>query len=69
MEFNGQHPEFDASPGPVLLNTLGLARTNEVLVHQYTDRVLPLIYGNERPSYPEAFGSFDLVARTLLEVV
>jgi hypothetical protein len=69
MEFNGQHPEFDESPGPVLLTTLGLARTNEVLTHQYTDRVLPLIYGNERPSYPEAFGSFELVARTLLEVM
>jgi Nucleotidyl transferase AbiEii toxin, Type IV TA system len=69
VEFNRQNPDFDRSPGPVLLATLESARTNEALTHQYTDRVLPLIYGNERPSYNEAFGTFELVARTLLETV
>jgi len=53
----------------MLLATLESARTNEALTHQYTDRVLRLIYGNERPSYNEAFGTFELAARTLLETV
>lgn len=29
IEFKGQNPGFDRSPGPVLLETLELARTNE----------------------------------------
>jgi len=69
IEFKGQNPGFDRSPGPVLLETLELARTNEALTRQYDDRVLRLIYGNERPTYKEAFGTFELVARTLLEVM
>jgi nucleotidyltransferase AbiEii toxin of type IV toxin-antitoxin system len=69
IEFKGQNPGFDRSPGPVLLETLESARKNEALTRQYDDRVLRLIYGNERPTYKEAFGTFELVARTLLEVM
>ncbi len=42
---------------------------HETLSRQYDDRVLRLIYGNERPTYKEAFSTFELVARTLLEVM
>jgi predicted small metal-binding protein len=68
-EFQGQNPEFDLSPATVLRDTLGKARTSDVLTRQYSLRVLPLIYGPHEVTYQEAFSTFETVAHTLLRTL
>jgi hypothetical protein len=69
VEFQGQNPEFDLSPGTVLRDTLEKARTSDVLTRQYSLRVLPLIYGPHEVTYQEAFSTFEAVAHTLLSTL
>ena len=65
-EFGGQFPDFAAAAPPVLSGALRQAGANMKIQAEYTQNLLPLIYGNFRPGFAEAFAGFEAVALALL---
>jgi hypothetical protein len=65
-EFGGQFPDFAAAALPVLTGALRQAGSNPKIQAEYTDHLLPLIYGRLRPDFAEAFSDFEAVAVALL---
>ena len=65
-EFGGQFPDFAAAALPVLSGALRQASSNTKIQAEYTDNLLPLIYGRLKPDFAEAFAGFEAVAVTLL---
>jgi predicted nucleotidyltransferase component of viral defense system len=66
QEFGGQFPDFAAAALPVLSGALRQAGADHTVQAEYTQNLIPLIYGNEAPDFAEAFVSFGAVATTLL---
>jgi predicted nucleotidyltransferase component of viral defense system len=64
--FGKQFPNFAAAALPVLSTALLQASTDVKLEAEYTRNLLPLVYGNGKPVFAEAFSNFDLVASALL---
>lgn len=67
--FGKQNPEFASKPKVTLANALIEAESDVTLVEQYRRFLLPLIYGETRPSYPEAFATFKRCTNELLSTV
>ena len=65
-EFGSQFPDFAAAALPVLASALRQAGSNTKIQAEYTQYLLPLIYGNVTPGFAEAFAGFDAVALALL---
>jgi predicted nucleotidyltransferase component of viral defense system len=65
-EFGGQFPDFAAAALPVLSGALRQAGADHIIQAEYTQNLIPLIYGNEAPDFAEAFKSFNAVAMALL---
>jgi predicted nucleotidyltransferase component of viral defense system len=66
QEYRGIHTAFDDDPISVLHAALEQAKTNANLRTQYAEKVLPLVYDQQRPSYEVAFTGFENAARHLL---
>ena len=65
-EFGGQFPDFAAAALPVLSGALRQAGASTKIQAEYTQNLLPLIYGNFTPDFAEAFEGFERVALALL---
>lgn len=65
-EFGGQFPDFAAAALPVLSGALRQAGAHTKIQTEYTQNLLPLIYGRVTPDFAEAFAGFEAVALALL---
>lgn len=65
-EFGRQHADFAKVPLGVLERTLDQVGADPQSRVEYEQNLLPLVYGSFKPTYDEAFASFEKVARTLL---
>lgn len=65
-EFGAQFPDFAADALPVLTGALRQAHADTKIQTEYTANLLPLVYGNVRPGFAEAFKSFEMTATGLL---
>lgn len=65
-EFGRPFPDFAATPLPVLSGALAQVVADTQIRGEYTRNLLPLVYGNVRPGFDEAFGRFEGVANALL---
>lgn len=65
-EFGSQFADFAADAHPVLSGALRQVRTDTTIQSEYTQNLIPLIYGNETSEYAKAFISFNAVAVSLL---
>lgn len=65
-QFGRQYPEFANNPWAVLRQSLADAESDTKLVTEYRQFLLPLIFGQVRPSYQDAFAIFKLCANELL---
>jgi predicted nucleotidyltransferase component of viral defense system len=64
--YGSQQEDFGVNPTAILLKTLAEAEKNTSLAKDYEDRLLPLIFGDVKPSFEDAFANFKVVASTLL---
>lgn len=65
-EFGSQFADFAADAHPVLSGALRQVRTDTTIQSEYTQNLIPLIYGNETSEYAKAVISFNAVAVSLL---
>lgn len=65
-EFGGQHAEFSQSPKRVLERALQRAKSDAGLIQNYRERLIPLLFAEDPPSYEQAFAGFEDTARHLL---
>jgi hypothetical protein len=66
LEFGGQNPEFDADAYRVLRDALTRAATDEGLRVNYEQRLLPLLFAEEKPDFDTCFASFSQAAEGFL---
>jgi predicted nucleotidyltransferase component of viral defense system len=64
--YRSQQEDFGVNPTAILLKTLAEAEKNTSLAKDYEDKLLPLIFGDVKPSFEDAFANFKVVASTLL---
>lgn len=62
-----QYPEFSKDALAVLLNSLEVAEHDAQVTREYQDNLLPLIYGNVKPSFEVAFRDFKQTSKYLLD--
>lgn len=65
-EFGSQFPDFAAAAHAVLSGALRQASADTTIQAEYTNNLIPLIYGNAAPAFADAFDSFNTVAVPLL---
>lgn len=65
-EFGTQFPDFAAAACAVLSGALRQARSDARIQAEFSGNLLPLIYGDEVPTFEQAFGDFETVAGVLL---
>lgn len=65
-EFGGQFPDFAAAALPVLSGALKQVGVSTKIQAEYTQNLLPLIYGRITPDFTEAFAGFEVMALALL---
>jgi len=65
-EFGRQHADFAKDPLGVLGEALVRVATDEQSRGEYEQNLLPLVYGNFRPDFDQAFTSFQRVSHSLL---
>ncbi|MNH35166.1 hypothetical protein D3C79_958270 [compost metagenome] len=66
-EFGRQHLEFGDDPFGVLRRTLEVAATHDGLKANFQERLIPLLYAQEKPDYDTCFAAFAKVAHCLLD--
>jgi len=66
VEFGRQYPAFVTNPKTTLIQTLLRMETDEQLIKNYSERLLPLIYGKAAPDYVEAFRQFKFISEKLI---
>lgn len=66
-EFGRQHGEFADDPLGMLKRALALSGADEQSRAEYEQNLLPLVYGNVKPHFDEAFASFEKVASTFIK--
>jgi len=66
-EFGRQHREFADDPLGVLTRALAQIGADEQSRAEYEQNLLPLVYGNIKPHFDEAFASFQKVANTFIK--
>jgi len=64
-----QHGDFCRNPKACLTATIDLARTENQTQTEYQKKLLPLIYGNIKPSFADAFLVFEDTSRALLSTL
>jgi hypothetical protein len=64
--FGGQFPDFKNAAWSVLAGALRQANEDKSIRAEYANNLMPLIYGNEAPTFAKAYGSFNTVASSLL---
>lgn len=64
-----QHSAFTENPKDCLSSALKAAETEEQTITEYRTRLLPLIYGNTKPSFAEAFQVFKTSSHDLLSTL
>jgi predicted nucleotidyltransferase component of viral defense system len=64
-----QHTEFAQNPRACLLAALASAEIDTQIQREYQTRLLPLIYGANRPSFSVAFLTFKQSAELLIETL
>ena len=65
-EFGKQQPDFAEKPLEVLEKALAQVEKDEQSRSEYEKNLLPLVYGDFKPNFDEAFSSFKNVALQLL---
>lgn len=65
-EFGKQHTDFAKDPLAILVKTLGEVESDEQSRTEYKQNLIPLVYGNFKPTFDDAFASFATVARALI---
>lgn len=68
QEFN-KHDAFINNPALCLTQTLILVETDKQTQTEYETRLLPLIYGELRPNFEEAFAVFKYCALRLIQIL
>lgn len=58
--------EHLTDPFGILSRALDQAKTDSQTPDEYEQNLLPLVYGNFKPDFDEAFATFERVARALL---
>lgn len=66
LEFRGQNPEFDEDPYGVLREALVRAATDEGLLKDYLQRLVPLLFSSEKPDFATCFAVFNQAAESFL---
>ena len=66
-EFGNQFEVFAEAPRATLLQALTSAASDKSCKDEYERYLLPLIFGETRPNYDEAFGSFKHCATALIQ--
>lgn len=66
--FKMQHPAFYGDATAVLRQALAQAKGDAQTHLEYTHNLLPLIYGNDKPSFAQAFANFESAARLFLDM-
>lgn len=64
-----RHAEFVKDPKSCMERALATAETEAQTITEYQTRLLPLVYGQTKPSYQEAFKIFKACAQELLSVL
>jgi predicted nucleotidyltransferase component of viral defense system len=65
-EFGRQYPALAASPNETLLQSLSVAKDDNAIKQQYEEKLLPLIFGTNKPNFGTAFAVFRAAAEQLL---
>jgi len=66
IQFGKQFPEFSYDAKATLQGALAKAESDDRLFDEYQKYLLPLIFGNTRPSYSDAYAVFKQCATQLL---
>lgn len=66
QEFGRQFPAFAENAPAVLSGALDAIKCDRQTQSEYTENLLPLVYGNVKMSFAESFASFESIARVLL---
>jgi len=61
-----QHEAFVNDPATCMKTALGEIGHDAQTISEYADKLIPLIYGRDRPTFNEAFGVFKTAANKLL---
>jgi hypothetical protein len=59
-------PAFANDAVAVLSGALEAIEQDRQTQAEYTENLLPLVYGNVKPSFAESYGSFESIAKQLL---
>ncbi|CAJ3232808.1 Uncharacterised protein [Burkholderia pseudomallei] len=60
------HEAFVTDPATCMKSALGEIEHDAQTISEYADKLIPLIYGKDKPTFNEAFGVFKDVANKLL---
>ncbi|MGY6272131.1 nucleotidyl transferase AbiEii/AbiGii toxin family protein [Achromobacter denitrificans] len=66
QEFGAQFPAFAQNPAEVMRNALQAIEHDLEILQQYEERLMPLVYGKQKPSFNDAFATFKDTALKLL---
>jgi len=69
QEFGSQFPAFMNDPKQVLQSALKAAGQDSTIAAQYEGKLLPLVFGAQRPSFGVAYATFNNVAAKLISVL
>lgn len=69
QEFGSQFPAFLSDPKQVLQSALAAAGQDSMIVAQYENKLLPLVFGAQKPSFGVAYATFNNVAAKLISVL
>ncbi|VVD93908.1 hypothetical protein PCO31110_01779 [Pandoraea communis] len=64
-----RHAAFCANPAECLSQALETVGQDKQTIDEYATKLVPLIYGDDRPSFDAAFGVFRTAAQTLLSTL
>ncbi|AJC23608.1 nucleotidyl transferase AbiEii/AbiGii toxin family protein [Pandoraea pulmonicola] len=64
-----RHKEFSADPAACMHVALETIGNDKQTAEEYATKLIPLIYGNDKPTFAETFGVFKDVAQKLLSTI
>lgn len=65
-EYGNQHEPFKSNPVETLFKSLENSQSDASLAFHYQEKLIPLIFGNVKPSFIEAHTKFSELAKELL---
>ncbi len=69
QEFGSQFPAFIDNPKQVLVDSLAAIGCDQDVVAQYEQKLLPLIFSDQKPTFITAFNEFKREAESLLNTL